>query len=136
MNICLPVTEDRGLQSPVSGHFGSAPIFLIVNAEDGTSRAIANRNLHHEHGGCRPLATLAGENLAGLLVAGIGRGALAQLHAAGIRVYLADRPTVAEALDSWKAGTLRELGAADACAQGHGAHGRGHGGGHAGHPGP
>ena len=31
MNLCIPITEDQGLQSPVSGHFGSAPYFMIVD---------------------------------------------------------------------------------------------------------
>ena len=33
VNICIPVTADRGLESPVSGHFGSAPIFMLVDLE-------------------------------------------------------------------------------------------------------
>ncbi len=33
MNICIPVNEDKGLQSPVCAHFGSAPAFMIVDTE-------------------------------------------------------------------------------------------------------
>ena len=31
MKVCVPVTHDQGLQSPVSGHFGSAPLFVLVD---------------------------------------------------------------------------------------------------------
>ena len=30
MKVCIPVSEQRGLESPVHGHFGSAPAFLAV----------------------------------------------------------------------------------------------------------
>ena len=42
MQICIPVVEDKGLQSRVSAHFGSAPAFMIVDTESGACRAIAN----------------------------------------------------------------------------------------------
>ena len=52
-------------------------------------------------------------------------------QAAGIRVYLADRPTVQEALAACKAGTLQDADPSRACAHhghdhdGHGHHGHG-----------
>ena len=121
MNICIPVTEDQGTRSPVSTHFGSAPLFMIVDTESGACRPLPNRNLHHAHGACRPLATLSGEGIDGVLVCGIGRGALAQLQASGLRVYLADSATVEEALAALSAGSLREATLDAACA-GHGHH--------------
>lgn len=132
MNLCIPVTEDRGLASPVCAHFGSAPLFLIVDVATGGCRAVPNRNLHHDHGMCRPLSSLAGEDLDGIVVGGIGRGALGKLQAAGIRVYLAESPTVEAAVAAFTAGTLREVTPAQACAHhGSGPHGHGpHGGGH------
>jgi predicted Fe-Mo cluster-binding NifX family protein len=136
MNVCIPVTQDLGLQSPVSRHFGSAPIFLAVDTESGTCRAIMNRDLHHEHGMCQPLLSLAGEKFDRMVVGGIGMGALNKLQAAGLRVFLSDCATVDEALAALKAGSLVEANAAMACAH----HGEGHGGhghhGHGGGPGP
>ena len=125
MNICIPVTEDRGLESPVSAHFGSAPLFLVVDTATGGCRAVPNRNLHHDHGMCRPLSSLAGERLDGIVVGGIGRGALDKLRAAGIRVYLSESPTVAATVAAFEAGTLREVTPAQACAHhGNGPRGR------------
>ena len=126
MNICIPVTEDRGLESPVSAHFGSAPLFLVVDTATGGCRAVPNLNLHHDHGMCRPLSSLAGERLDGIVVGGIGRGALGKLQASGIRVYLSGSSTAGETVDAFVAGTLREVTPAEACAQhGGGPHGRG-----------
>jgi predicted Fe-Mo cluster-binding NifX family protein len=56
MQICIPVMDDRGLDSPVSAHFGSAPAFMIVDTDSGHCRIIANNNHHHAHGMCQPLA--------------------------------------------------------------------------------
>jgi predicted Fe-Mo cluster-binding NifX family protein len=135
MNVCIPVTADEGLASRVSTHFGSAPLFLVVDTATGDCRAVANRNQHHGHGMCQPLASLAGERLDGILVGGIGRGALEKLRAAGIRVYLTEAATVEATVAALAAGTLREVEPSEACAHhgdgphGHGPHGHGpHGG--------
>jgi predicted Fe-Mo cluster-binding NifX family protein len=33
MEICFPVGNNNGLESAVFGHFGSAPMFMVVNTE-------------------------------------------------------------------------------------------------------
>jgi predicted Fe-Mo cluster-binding NifX family protein len=122
MNICIPVEEDLGLKSPVCAHFGSAPLFLIVDTDSLGCRAVVNGNLHHGHGMCMPLASLQGEQLDGMVVGGIGMGALQKLTAAGIQVYLARHPTVEETIQALKAGQLELVQPGQACAQ----HGHGH----------
>jgi predicted Fe-Mo cluster-binding NifX family protein len=121
MNICIPITEDKGLQSPLSPHFGSAPMFMIVDTVSGSCRAILNHNSHHGHGMCQPLASLAGEKLDGMVVGGIGMGALDKLEGRGIQAFLAEHPTVAETIEAFKAGRLRRVTPKTACA----GHGRG-----------
>jgi predicted Fe-Mo cluster-binding NifX family protein len=80
-----------------------------------------------------PLASLRGEKIDGMVVGGIGGGALSKLQAAGIRVYLSDLSTVEATVSALKAGSLREVTPGDACVHrgggphGHGPHG--HGGG-------
>jgi predicted Fe-Mo cluster-binding NifX family protein len=122
MQVCVPIDEDRGLESHVCAHFGSAPAFMIVDTETSTCRAIVNANQHHGHGMCAPLASLEGEQLDGMVVGGIGMGALRKLEAANIRVYLAAHPTVGETVAAFKAGTLRAVEPGMACAH----HGHGH----------
>ena len=52
MRIAVPIKEDRGLESTVHGHFGSAPIFARVDSETMEFKAFQNRNLEHAHGMC------------------------------------------------------------------------------------
>jgi predicted Fe-Mo cluster-binding NifX family protein len=123
MKVCIPVTHNDGLKSPVCAHFGAAPVFLVVDTESGDCRAIANRNQHHAHGMCQPLAVLAGEAMDAIAVGGIGMGALSKLQDAGLRVYLAEQPTVEATVAALKSGALPEVDPARAC----GHHGQGHG---------
>jgi len=126
MIIAIPIEKDEGLESRVYAHFGSAPGFLIVDTESAACRAIPNRNQHHAHGACMPLASLQGERFDGIVVGGIGAGALAKFNAANISVYLASAPTVAETVAALKAGTLERVDPGMAC----GHHGQSHGCGH------
>lgn len=119
MKICIPVTEDRGLESPVCAHFGSAPAFLIVDVEKGEHRTIPNRNQHHAHGMCSPLAALDGQAVDAVVVGGIGMGALQKLAAGNIRVLLAQHATAGETIAAYRAGALRPMEPGMACA-GHG----------------
>jgi len=115
MNICIPVEADRGLESPVCAHFGSAPAFMIVDTTTEVCRAIPNRNAHHAHGMCLPVAALRGERVDGAVVGGIGMGALMKLNAADILVYRSEHATVGETVAAWKAGTLRLVQPSMAC---------------------
>jgi predicted Fe-Mo cluster-binding NifX family protein len=123
MNVCLPVNADSGLQSPLCGHFGAAPFFLVVDTETLACRALPNHNAHHEHGKCSPLAALEGQSIDAMVVGGIGPGAIARLQAAGIRVFHSQHATVEQAIASLKAKTLVEVDASMACQH----HGGGHG---------
>ena len=127
MNLCIPVTADRGLESPVSGHFGSAPLYLLVDSETRATRTLSNARAVHEHGACRPLDALAGERIDAFLVGGIGAGAIMKLQSAGIRVFRATAPTASACLDAFLRNELEEMDPAGACA-GHG-HDHGHGAG-------
>jgi predicted Fe-Mo cluster-binding NifX family protein len=122
MNLCVPVEADNGLQSAVCAHFGSAPAFLIVDTETGSCRAILNGNRHHGHGMCAPLRSLQGERIDGMVVGGIGMGALSKLNAANIQVYLSEHATVGEVVTAFKAGRLKRVQPDMACPQ-HGPHG-------------
>lgn len=126
MNICIPVEADKGLGSPVCAHFGSAPAFMVVDTDTGNRHVIVNGNQHHGHGMCMPLQSLQGEQIDGMVVGGIGRGALNQFNAAGIRVYLTEHATTGEIVAAFKAGSLTLMQPGMACAH----HGHGHDHGH------
>lgn len=130
MKICIPINEDRGLDSPVCGHFGSAPGFLVTDTETAEFHVQPNGNQHHAHGMCQPLQALGEVSPEALIVGGIGRGALLKLNASGIRVFLAVDGNVAENLTALREGRLPEASPETAC--GHHGHGT-HAGGGCGH---
>ncbi len=123
MKLCIPVTKDEGLSSPVCGHFGSAPLFLMIDSETLEMNVADNRNADHEHGKCQPLVALGNHEVHALLVGGIGAGALSKLAQRNIQVYRAVRATAREAVEDFKAGVLKKVDPAEACAH----HGHSHG---------
>jgi predicted Fe-Mo cluster-binding NifX family protein len=114
MRVCIPVTEDRGAESPVSAHFGAAPLLALAETEGGALRVVPNRG-QHAGGAPRPLAALEGEPVDGVVLAGVGEEALAELQAAGLRVWVARPATVAEAVEDLRAGALSEAMPVGSC---------------------
>lgn len=121
MKVCIPVQENKGLDSIVYGHFGSAPYFLVCDVDKGeVSKVINNGDLHHEHGMCQPLKALGGEEVDAILVGGIGAGALTKLNARGIRVLRAESGTVSLNLELFKKNELGEFSINHSCNHNHG----------------
>ena len=120
MKLCVPVSSNAGLESPVCEHFGSAPFFMIVDTDTLGVKAIQNLNQHHVHGMCHPLAILGKEKIDGIVVGGIGMGALNKLQAAQIRVFKTNCPSIKETVDAYKRNTLVEMTPALACGHHHG----------------
>lgn len=120
MKIALPTYENNGMDSPVYGHFGSAPFFVIVDTGQNSFEVVPNGNREHSHGQCQPLAALGGKSVDAVVAGGIGPGALAGLRAAGVRVYRGVEGTIRENLTLIQAGRLPEFGADDVCAHHHG----------------
>jgi predicted Fe-Mo cluster-binding NifX family protein len=116
MKLCIPVTADQGMNSPVSGHFGSAPMFVIHDTETGETSFTDNNNEHHAHGHCHPVGALDGQAVDAILVGGIGAHAVSRLAAAGIKVYRATATTLGDAVKAWQAGTLEQISDEGACA--------------------
>ena len=87
-----------------------------METENGKCREIPNGNQHHAHGMCQPLQALAGERFDGIVVGGIGQGALGKLRASGVRVFRANAGTVEDAVAALTAGALEEVTPASACA--------------------
>lgn len=109
MKLCIPVEEDKGLESLIHGHFGSAPLFVEVDTETLAVEALSNSDRVHVHGACHPMKALAGRRPEAVLVGGIGPGALMGLRQAGIAVFRAPQGTVADGIRLLKAGELPEL---------------------------
>ncbi|MFZ2640244.1 MAG: NifB/NifX family molybdenum-iron cluster-binding protein [Verrucomicrobiia bacterium] len=116
MKLCIPVAADEGLNSVVYGHFGSAPLFVLVDSETMTVEPLANRDQTHVHGACNPLRALAGRQVDAVIVGGIGPGAVNGLQRAGIAVYQSPAQTLTEAVAQFNQGRLPKIGLENACA--------------------
>jgi len=123
MKICFPVNENKGLASLVHGHFGSARGFLIYDTEANAFEEHHNPDRRHLHGACQPFRALGGRRVDAVITGGIGAGALTGLKRSGLKVYRADRSTVAQNLQSFRKGVLSEITIEEVC----GGHGYGHG---------
>ena len=119
MKFCFPTSNNQGAESQVFGHFGSAPYFVICDTESMDCSVIDNTDKIHEHGGCNPLGALGGHAVDAIVVGGIGKRAIMGLNAAGIKVYQAYQGTVAQNVQAWKDGHVKEMSAEGACG-GHG----------------
>jgi predicted Fe-Mo cluster-binding NifX family protein len=122
MKIAFPTQEDKGLESRVYSHFGSAHLFIVVDTEQETFETLSNGDREHLHGRCQPLNALGGRKVDAVVVGGIGAGALSKLNSSGIRAYRAVEGSVSENLKLIKSGFLPIFNMEQTCA-GHGADG-------------
>ncbi len=123
MKICFPVEEGQGLVSQIFGHFGSAPMFVVVDTDTNDIETIHNRDQIHQHGACNPIAGLAGHQVDAIVVGGIGGGALFKLNNAGIKVFKAQDGTIARNIELYHSAELPQFMPGHSC----GGHGSAHG---------
>jgi predicted Fe-Mo cluster-binding NifX family protein len=115
MKVCFAVESDKGIESTVYGHFGSAPAFVTIDTDEGKAVIVTNRDRDHVHGACNPIMAIGGQAVDAVVVGGIGAGAITRLNAEGIKVYRAMTGTVKGNLDLFKEGNLPELSTQHAC---------------------
>jgi predicted Fe-Mo cluster-binding NifX family protein len=118
MKICFPVQNDNGIESTVYNHFGSAPVFVVVDTDTNGVASINNRDQHHVHGACNPMKALDSQKVDAIVVGGIGAGALTRLNQMGIAVHRAQGATVRENLSMFQANSLPVL-TVQGCCGGH-----------------
>lgn len=80
MKTAVPV-QGNSLDAKLSGHFGSAPYFAIIE-EDGSVNFLDRSG--KAGGGCAPVDELLSEGVNRVISIGMGQGALNRLKAAGI----------------------------------------------------
>ena len=115
MKVCFPVEEDRGLDSTVFDHFGSAPLYLLVDPKSEEVTPVENPNRNHPPGRCNPADSLRGREVSAVVVGGIGPGALSSLISMHMLVYQADGGRVGDNLARLKDGTLPAFTSISAC---------------------
>ena len=115
MKICFPVEIDKGLDSEVFGHFGSAPQFVVFDTSDKSTDTINNQDLGHVHGMCNPLKALNGKMMDAIVVGGIGAGAITKLNEMGIKVYKASPGGIQANISLFEKNELSEMTIKHAC---------------------
>ena len=108
-------SQDRELSSPVDPRFGRAKYFVVVDTQtDEVSAADNGQNLNALQGA----GIQAGKNVVDLgaeavITGPIGPKAFATLTAGGVKIYTGATGTVGEAIEQFKAGSLKLIEAAD-----------------------
>jgi predicted Fe-Mo cluster-binding NifX family protein len=119
MKVCFAVQENQGVDSTVYNHFGSAPLFVMVDTDVDGATVVDNQDKNHVHGACNPIMAMGGRDVDAVVVGGIGAGAIRGLNSKGIKVYRSMASTVKENLTLLKDKKLPELLIQNACG-GHG----------------
>ncbi len=119
MKVCIPVSENKGMESLPYGHFGSAPEFIMCDLDSKEIKSINNGDLGHEHGKCQPLKALKGQEVDAIIVCGIGAGAIMKLNEMGTKVYRGINDTIESNLKLLKENKLQEFSVNDACSHNH-----------------
>ena len=63
MKVCFPVQRNEGVESRVYNHFGSAPMFVVVDTEINDVSVVTNSDRNHSHGACNPIRALGDQEV-------------------------------------------------------------------------
>lgn len=117
MKLCIP-TDSGGLDDTVSGHFGRAPTFTVIDTETNEVLVVKNRS-EHMGGLGKPPEHIAKTGAEVLICAGLGARAIDMLAGFGIEIFVGATGTVRDAVDMWKEGKLTPATLDVACKEGH-----------------
>ena len=108
-------SQGRELSSPVDPRFGRAKFFIVVETETGEFTVADNsQNLNAAQGAGIQAGKNVGDLGAEAVVTGhVGPNAFATLQAASVAIYTGATGTVADAIEQFKAGKLKQSGKAD-----------------------
>jgi len=107
--------QGKELSSEIDLRFGRAKWIIIVDSETGDFAAHDNVvNLNAVQGA----GIQTGQNIANLgvevvITGNVGPNAFKTLNTAGVKIFLAEKQTVQETLDSFKVGKLKEVDGAN-----------------------
>ena len=103
--------QGNELSSEVDLRFGRAQYLIVMNTETGGFQAHSNTvNLNAAQGaGIQTGRNVAEFGVEALITGNVGPNAFKTLSAAGVKIFLSEKQTVAEAIDSFKAGKLKEV---------------------------
>jgi predicted Fe-Mo cluster-binding NifX family protein len=108
-------TSGKDLSAPLDTRFGRAPKFLIYDLDTNTFTVVDNRKTMDsaQGAGIQSAETVARSGAKAVVTGNCGPKAFRVLSAAGIRIFNTGAPTVEEALELYRAGSLTEADAAN-----------------------
>jgi len=108
-------SQDKELSSEVDLRFGRAKFLLVVDSETDDFEVHDNElNLNAVQGaGIQTGQNIANLGVEAVITGNVGPNAFKTLNAAKVKIFLAERQTVQEAIDLFKAGKLKEVGQAN-----------------------
>jgi len=111
--------QGKELSSEIDLRFGRAKFLLVVDTETNNFEVHDNElNLNAVQGaGIQTGQNIANLGVEAVITGNVGPNAFKTLNAANVKIFLAEKQTVGEAVDLFKAGKLKEVG--DANVEGH-----------------
>jgi len=106
-------TSGNDLNAPLDSRFGRAPKFLVYDLDTNTFEVIDNQLNAAQGAGIQAAEIVARSGAKSLVTGHCGPKAFRVLSAAGIKIFNTDAPTVAAALEQYRAGQLAEANSAD-----------------------
>ena len=99
------------LSSEIDLRFGRAKWLIVVDSEIGDFEVRDNElNLNAVQGaGIQTGRNIANLGVEAVITGNVGPNAFKTLNAANVKIFLAEKQTVQEAIDSFKAGKLKEV---------------------------
>jgi predicted Fe-Mo cluster-binding NifX family protein len=103
--------QGKELSSEIDLRFGRAKWLIVVDTETGDCKAHDNIvNLNAVQGaGIQTGQNIANLGVEAVITGNVGPNAFKTLSAAGVKIFLAEKQTVAEAVESFKADNLKEV---------------------------
>jgi predicted Fe-Mo cluster-binding NifX family protein len=103
--------QGKELSSEIDLRFGRAKWLIVVDTETGDCEAHDNIvSLNAVQGaGIQTGQNIANLGVEAVITGNVGPNAFKTLNAAGVKIFLAEKQTVQEAIDSFKAGKLKEV---------------------------
>jgi predicted Fe-Mo cluster-binding NifX family protein len=118
MRVCFPCVKNEGMDTVIYGHFGSAPLYLVVDTENGDVSEFPNCDACAPDAGCNPYMAFVTSHVSAVVSAGMGDGFLGMLNAMGIPVFHAQSALVRENLELFSSHGLEELTLVNSAAAG------------------
>ncbi len=115
MKIAFPVTENSGLDSQINEQFGVAKKFMIVDIDTKKIEVVANQKHLEGKASCKTGVFDKKTIVDAVVTKCIGDGSLRGLTTADIKVYAAQKNTVAENLELMEKGELKLFHIFDLC---------------------